>query len=733
MNLVRWLRKNNKKIMAIVVIIILFGFIGGSQLLRLLAQRQIRSVATYDRNQTITDQDIRTARNELELLQNLKSRSFLQSQDLHGLLLSEILFSERSAHPAVINYLKQTIQSQRLRVSQAQLSDLYQGSSVAAVYWILLKYEAHRAGITVSNNDCGMVLSQVAKQLFKGISYQQLIQNTMNRYGMSEDAVLTVFGDLISIVQYSRIVCDMEDITSSQLKHMVSCEQESVKADYVKMDAQTFLKLIDTNSMPADDVLVTQFNHYKDDRPGQATQDNPFGFGYRLPDRVQMEYILLKLDEVQKTIEAPTQDALENFYQTNAQSMFTEQVPTDPNDPNSPKKDVTKSYPQVAAEVRQQLIAQQTIAKAQDILQDARNATRLPLSEEQTSGMSLDAIKAKAVSYGTAAEELHKQYELPVYSGKTGLLSRADVRAGRYLSRMYISGRGDARIPISEYAFSVPPLKVDDPVLLNVQKPRLYSNIGPVRDRMTGSSASVTGQVMALLRVVVVEPSAAPEALEYSYDNSPIDLTGSEAPDMVSIKDQVIADVREHQAYEMMLGKAHELVNAARTQGWEAALQQANAQYGDELKNAPTDPNVLTLTNRVIQRVPEDQLNTMSLMTQDNPFLVNYLARARSETDLGDTLYQLVDPDQTEADHLFEVVESQSSHSVYCVKSVTIKRLSLQEYDKIKTMAMLQELQTDSQSLAPVHFNPDNILARMGFQLIKDNSESTTSANETDE
>ena len=32
MNLVKWLRKNNKKIMAVVVIVIMFGFIGGSAL-----------------------------------------------------------------------------------------------------------------------------------------------------------------------------------------------------------------------------------------------------------------------------------------------------------------------------------------------------------------------------------------------------------------------------------------------------------------------------------------------------------------------------------------------------------------------------------------------------------------------------------------------------------------------------------------------------------------------------
>ena len=111
MNLMKWFRKNNKRVMAIVVIVIMFGFIAGP-FMRYLGRIRTgwhRSVAYFDDNRKITVDDLRVARLELEVLRSLRADALLKSQDLRGILLSELLFAERSTAPAIISHVKRMI------------------------------------------------------------------------------------------------------------------------------------------------------------------------------------------------------------------------------------------------------------------------------------------------------------------------------------------------------------------------------------------------------------------------------------------------------------------------------------------------------------------------------------------------------------------------------------------------------------------------------------------------
>ena len=106
MNLVKWFRKNKTKVMAIVVVIIMFGFVGGSALSYLLSPRRTgrhNTVAYFADNRKITEKDLYDARQELGILKRLGVDELLRSisvplsdtQDLQALLLGELLFSER--------------------------------------------------------------------------------------------------------------------------------------------------------------------------------------------------------------------------------------------------------------------------------------------------------------------------------------------------------------------------------------------------------------------------------------------------------------------------------------------------------------------------------------------------------------------------------------------------------------------------------------------------------------
>ena len=729
MSLVKWFRKNNKKIMAIFVIGTMVSFLGVGQFLNYVTRKQSKqTVYTFKNGRKITNYSLNQARQELEILQTLKAQQFLQSTDLRGLFLSELLFSERNPNPILLNYVNQIIQRNGLRIRPEQISGMYQGSSFNAVYWILLKAEAADAGMGISNQEVGQILNQIIPQLFPNASYGQLMTTVSKQWSVPENEVLRVYGDLLNILQYARLICSLKDVTYPQMKLMASTSNEPLDTEFVKLSAQDFVKLQDPNDLPNEATLTDQFNRYKSYHPGEISADNPFGFGYRLPDRVQIEYLIVKLADVQQTIPEASEEVLEEYYQRVASTAFSLQVPKDPNDPNSPTDTVIRPYAEVASEVKKRLSVEKTLKEAEDVLQKARSLAQFPLTEDEAKKLTLDEIKNRVKDanayYPLVAEKIKtSDVNIPVYTGTTGLLSREEMQADRYLMQLHVSGPGKTEIPLTKVLFTIEPYTSNDPALLTVSKPWLYNTIGPARSTVPEGATSVSGHIMALVRVVAVAPAAEPNELGYTYNNTAVHLDGPESPQQFVLEDKVIADVKKLKAFHSLPAKAEELIKLAQADNWKSALKQFNQTYGADIKQNPTDPNIFTLQTRQLSRASAGQLQQLLDMALVNPLYRDYVGRLRAESHLADQLYAIIPPDQNEPNNLPQSLTSESDFSVYCVKRVSVSRLNLEAFDKEKAQYLQQAAQIASQSLAPVHFNPDNILKRMQFKKVKTESE----------
>ena len=205
MNLVKWLRKNNKKLMAVVVVIIMVGFIGStwiSQLGRGTVRFQ-KTIAYYGDNRKITSSDRTLAWQEMETLKALNADILLQSQDLRTVLLGELLFSEQRTSQQSIRRIQQMIISNGCRISDKQINDLYKRTAPLDIYWLLLNKEASLAGIRVAKEEGGILLGRVIPQLFNGITYTQLIGSIVNNQRIPEDRILEAFAKLLSVLAYS--------------------------------------------------------------------------------------------------------------------------------------------------------------------------------------------------------------------------------------------------------------------------------------------------------------------------------------------------------------------------------------------------------------------------------------------------------------------------------------------------------------------------------------------------
>lgn len=728
MNLMKWFRKNNMKVMAIVIIIILFGFIGG-EFFRQLGQRSAgrhRTIAYHGDDTKITNNDLFLAQQELGVLKSLGSTVLLRSirlpllriQDFRSLLLAELLFSEQRASPQIISQIKSAINQGQYRIADKQIRDIYSGPVSSDMYWLLLRDEAEQAGIRVPKQDAGDLLGQAIPQLFDGTTYSQLIGPMVNQQGVPEEYILITFAKLLAVIEYAKIMCSSEDITNSQMMHNATKDNETIDVEFVRLDSAVFAE---TQDEPGEEKIVEHFDRYKNFFAGDISEENPYGFGYKLTDRVRLEYIAVKLDDVSQAVAKPTQEETEEFYQK-YREQFTEQVPSDANDPNSPLITRIKSYGEMASLISEQILQDKTNSEAEKILQEAKTLTEagfenMDMAAEELSDEQFREA-ALAGDYKTAADQLTRKYNVKVYAGQTGLLSAIDMQANEYLPRLYIRGYGY----IVQIAFAIKELGSSELEFFDAQTPRMYENIGPARD--------IGEQIMVVVRATAAKKSSVPESINQTYSRKMFKLDqGQEGEDVYSTKEEVVEDLKKLAAMDTVKSKADELIELAAKDGWENAIKKFNEIYGQQARESESDPNVFKLQNLTnLRRISTTSIGAWAAQSQGNPMARAIVNQGKKERQLRNQFYSLVPQDANTIDSLPVTLEFKPDMCYYCLKNISVEHLDQQQYEAIKTVQAYKEDIVDFQSLAAVHFNPENVLNRMNFRWagIK---EKTTDAN----
>jgi hypothetical protein len=736
MNLVKWLRKNNKKVMAIVVIVIMFMFIGGDYL-QWIGQRGTRrqTVAYFLDNSKITNDDLTVARRELEILKILQSDDLLRAQqDLGGVLLGELLFSERRTSPELINRIKKAIMTNDYTISDKQISDIYSRSMPSHIYWLLLENEVQLVGIRLSNEEVGNILGQAIPQLFKGASYSQFVGQLVKQQGISEELILTTFGKLVAILQYAQMLCSSENVTGSQIMHIASRENETIDAELVRFDSSVFAESL---SPPTEEKMLEHFDRYKNFFPGAATEENPYGFGYKSPDRVQLEYIALKLSDISPTVTPPTQEETEEYYQKNRDQLFTEQVPSDPNDPNSPLVKQTKSYAAVAGIISKQLLQNKITSKAERILQEAKTITEVNWkdTDKESATLSHEQLKAMAGDYEAAAKQLAEKYKIKIYTGQTGLLSAVDMQTDKNLATLYFQG-GYSQVRLTQAVFAINELGASQLGLFDTAKPKLYENIGPATNPFAstyGGLKDLSGQIMVLVRIIKTVKVSEPESINQTFSTKTLEFQSGQEPNeadpnspkagkehIYSVKEKVAEDLKKLAAMDIAKSKAEEFVMLATKDGWDSALAKFNEQYhpakGGQNESEPNAFRLQNLSN--LQRLSTAVLRILAVQNSSSPLAILLANERKNQAQFIAHLYSLVPPDSNTPPALPLVMEFKPYMSFYCLKSLSVNRLWREDYEKIKTGRLLREDYAQGQSLAAVHFSPENILKRMNFREV---------------
>lgn len=746
MNLVKWFRKNNTKLMAIVVIVLMIGFIGGSSLTYLLRGKgnANKPVAYYGKDIAIKGTDVMAAQKELEILEALQAGTILkalqdpieQSPNMQSLVLGELLFSGQRPSKEVVAYIQQTIGKYQFRINKKQINDLYKSTEPNFYYWFLLDKEAEKAGFKVQNDASRIMLSQALPQL-TGQTYSQLIGNIMNKSGISEDKILSIFGKLLAIIQYSHSICSGQDITLKQLKIISSSQRENIDIQFVRFNSEKF---ISKNDKPTNQQISEQFEKYKLFLPDEITPENPYGFGYKLPERVQLEYMAFKLDDIKKIVKEPTFDEQSQFYKNNL-SNFTTQVKVNPDDPNSGTTTKTKLFSEVADQISAYLLQEKVNQKAESILQEAQSLANDSLedyNDAELDKLSVEERAKLAGKYADIAEQLSAKYNIKIYNGETGELSAEDIQTDKLLSQLYVQGYV-SELSLAQIAFDVEEFNLNLLGSYETIKSKIYLSFSPIKDK------SATGKIMAIARVVKAIESSVPENFDLTYSKKPFILDPNQENKKeytYSTKEKVTKDIKCLNAMATTKTKADEflaLATAQDDQVWENVIDKFNEIYEQEYPKDANEPNLslaedsnqppLKLEEHYsLTKFTKETLLTIA-QNQDNPASEELQNLLNKESQFLDQIFSLVPTDSNDSEFKPQIIEFKPDLSYYVIKSISEHHLWKENYEQMKALMSYRKDMSDSQSLAMVHFNPANILKRMDFRLAKDKKESSDEKN----
>lgn len=711
MDLVKWIRKNNRKIMVFVVIFSMVSFVIGSYGIQIIVNifgGDNQLIAEYD-GQKIKSQEFLRAQNELKVLQLLQADRLLMSQQagLSGPLMVHLLFRDSQLTGDLAAQLKQAVQQGQLPLSVEQIEDFFsKRPERAEILWILLKAETYRAGFLLPTSSARMTLQSIIPQLTGGQGdYAQVMSAIIRSTTLSEEQILRTFADLMSILSYAGNIMNNQAVTINQVRADVARSQERIDAEFVEITAAD---LVDPNITVADADLQQQFETYKAYEANNFTKENPYGFGYKLPKRVQLEYMVVPLDEVKKRIEKPTAEAVENYYSRNIE-QYRSEIPSDPNDPESPRIPKTQPFATVEREIQRTLEEEKIRTLANQIFNEARVLTEKGFESINMDEAAPQEIQLKAGDYAAASKQLQEKYNVPVFTGKTGLLSPEHFSQRSILSTLYIQQR-QTYIPLYELAFAVTEEKPERQ-RIGLPAIRVWENIGPFDGGFVDEETKTPKRVMALVRVIDIKPSQVPENFNLTYDTNGIKVFDEQPQEETTfaLKEQIKKDVLLVRAMDQAKTLAEDLANIAKEQTWDKAIETYNQKY------AAADVKIDSIKQQ--RRLSPSDIASYERYMKDNPSFASRLQAQLSSGLLTNELYSLLPADAQSTGTMQQVLAFPPQAAYYVVKEVVRQPATVTDYLENKAMTAAQIGSEESAGLTLIHFDPENILKRMDYEL----------------
>lgn len=241
--MMRFFRKYTRECMAVLMVLLMIVFIGGSALEGLLMQDTGGTVAFNSRLGDITHADQQAAKSTTDLLSSL------------GVNWSQPLFGS-GAEP--LNVMD----------------------------WILLQREAKRLGVEAN-------LSSVQRMVQQQTGLQTRIPQIAWTHQIQERQIHEALRQFATIQEVAAAVAGAAMVSEAEVRQAAYDALDRVDINVVELPADVFLTTEGEGQEFTDEQIAAQFEQYKDDVPGGGVE-----FGYYIEPQIRIEYIRIDRDKI---------------------------------------------------------------------------------------------------------------------------------------------------------------------------------------------------------------------------------------------------------------------------------------------------------------------------------------------------------------------------------------------------------------------------------------------------
>lgn len=361
-----------------------------------------------------------------------------------------------------------------------------------ALQWVLMLQEAEQMGLSASEYEIQRFLTEFGAD--------NRVNQIGSRLGMSEAAVRQAVRNRIIIQRYLALVGGLANVPVEEgadffaiwARNVNDATQTWVNGDPITAmailesahgrvrvsdavverflhDALATVKVqivpvntsryMDKVAEPDESRLVEFFERYKGELRGQS---EPYGFGYKFPDRVQVEYLTVPMDRVREKVGVEEADAMA-YYDRNP-DQFREAAPAGEQSQVQAQERPVKPYPQVRDQIMAQLRDQRANELADKIVREAlaiMTDNARGLSEDQ--GYRVVPEGWQPISLAEVAQRVQERFGLMPKVTRAGdrWYTQEDLAALEGIGQSALI-TGQQVIPFFQYALSARELAGDE-------------------------------------------------------------------------------------------------------------------------------------------------------------------------------------------------------------------------------------------------------------------------------
>lgn len=417
-------------------------------------------------------------------------------------------------------------------------------------------------------------------------SLQQFQQMAQSNPQMMQQLIAMTVENVLVNQGYLDKIQGHERFSATELRYALQREFAEIDLTVVVLDAENRLE-----ETSVDDAYVQKiFEQFADDAPGTG---QPYGIGYREPDKVQLEALRFPIDAVrEKVAETIQAEDVARFYKEN-RSRFIETIEPE-EEGGEPTVEIAELTFGLRDQIRQTLAAMRAEEKIREIAQKAR----LRLNEDAR-GLPDDGIYKKLpedfkpMPLTQLASEIESEHGItPEIIVVDEFVSSQDIIEASAFTQSWVSKMPTATIKLPDQRFGS---MVDVPIpqtviggragLFATEVPDFGQRGGrPIRlaDYLTAARPFLTPQLQ----------EGATNALQVGLPGATLrDITGSTyvfritkaqparpATDMTPIAEQVKKDAKLIKAYEDLVAEEELLLERASLQSIERLMPNAEAK-----------------------------------------------------------------------------------------------------------------------------------------------------------